>query len=137
MEHGAEYVTKRSPWAVADTVTRLTNLMSERGMTIFAIIDQRAAARGVGLELRETTLVVFGTPAVGAAIMTFEPLAGLDLPLKVLVWDGDGQTWVSYVSPTVLTTRYSLPVYLVAPLTGIDQLVEAALAVNTSDPHNP
>lgn len=106
MDHDPDYVTKDSPWPVAHTVNRLTTLMAERGMTIFAVIDQRAAARGAGQELRDTTLIIFGNPAVGTSIMNSEPLAGLDLPLKVLVWDNGGLTRASYVSPTVLATRY-------------------------------
>ena len=58
---------------------------------MFAVIDQQAAARDVGLDLRETTLVIFGNPAAGTRVMDAVPLAALDLPLKVLVWaDGDG-----------------------------------------------
>jgi len=106
LDHDPDYVTKDSPWPVAHTVNRLTTLMAERGMTIFAVIDQRAAARGAGQELRDTTLIIFGNPAVGTSIMNSEPLAGLDLPLKVLVWDNGGLTRASYVSPTVLATRY-------------------------------
>lgn len=121
-----DYITKDSPWRVTDTIERLTALMTERGITIFTTIDQRAAANGVGQELRETVLIIFGNPAAGTPIMDAEPLAGLDLPLKVLVWDDRGVTRVSYLSPAALAERYSLSESLAAPLAGIEQLTDLA-----------
>jgi uncharacterized protein (DUF302 family) len=126
-----DYTTKDSPWPVPDTVKRLTTLMAERGMTIFAIIDQRAAARGVGQELRETVLIIFGNPAVGTPVMDAEPWAGLDLPLKLLVWDDDGRTRVSYLTPAALAARYGLSESLAAPLSGIDALTDNALTLRS------
>jgi uncharacterized protein (DUF302 family) len=55
-------VTKLSPRPVADTVTRLTDLIAAKGMKVLAVIDQRAEANQAGLELRDTTLVLFGSP---------------------------------------------------------------------------
>jgi pimeloyl-ACP methyl ester carboxylesterase/uncharacterized protein (DUF302 family) len=129
-----DYTTKDSPWPVAATVERLTGLIVERGMTVFATIDQRAAARGAGLELRETVLIIFGNPAAGTAVMDAEPLAALDLPLKLLVWDDDGRTRVSYLTPAVLAARYGLPESLAAPLAGIDQLTDAVLSDRAGEP---
>lgn len=123
-----EFTTKPSPWPVATTVERLTKLIAERHMTIFAAIDQRAAAVGVGQELRETVLIIFGNPAAGTPIMDAEPLAALDLPLKLLVWDDSGHTKVSYLTPAVLAARYELSDALASPLAGIDQLTDTALA---------
>ena len=133
------YTTKSSPSPVAETVERLRTLMTERGMTIFATIDQRAAAREAGLDLRETVLILFGSPLAGTPVMDAVPLAALDLPLKVLVWDQDGRTLVSYLSPAALTARYGLPASLAAPLAGIDQLTDAALMSDTEgdDPARP
>jgi uncharacterized protein (DUF302 family) len=76
-----EITTKVSPRSVTDTVLRLTGILSAKGMKVFAVIEQSAEASQVGMRLRETTLV-----------MTAAPLAALDLPLKVLVWDDAGQT---------------------------------------------
>ena len=101
-------------------------------MTIFTTIDQRAAAQSVGQELRETVLIVFGNPAAGTPVMDFAPLAGLDLPLKLLVWNDGGQTRVSYLTPAALAARYALPPSLAAPLAGIDQLTEDALRDGTT-----
>src|ERR1700690_1771321 len=98
-------VTKISPRSVADTVARLTGLVAAKGMRVFAVIDQRAEASQAGLELRETTLVIFGNPAAGTLVMAAAPLAALDLPLKVLVWADAGQTKVSYYPPGALAPR--------------------------------
>jgi uncharacterized protein (DUF302 family) len=122
-----DYTTKDSRWPVPATVERLTGLIAERGMTTFATIDQRAAARRAGLELRETVLIIFGNPAAGTPVMDAQPLAALDLPLKLLVWDDDGRTRVSYLTPAVLAARYALAESLAAPLAGIERLVDTAL----------
>lgn len=129
-----DYTTKNSPWPVAATVERLSGLMTERGMTIFATIDQRAAARSAGLELRETVLIIFGSPAAGTPVMDAQPLAALDLPLKVLIWDDDGHTRVTYLTPAVLAARYALAESLAAPLAGIERLVDTALSDDTHRP---
>ncbi|HTU29114.1 MAG TPA: DUF302 domain-containing protein [Solirubrobacteraceae bacterium] len=125
------FTTKQSPWPVAETVTRMTDLIAARGMTVFATIDQRAAAQTVGLELRETVLVLFGNPAGGTPVMDAVPLSALDLPLKLVVWDDAGTTRVSYLTPAALAERYGLSESLAAPLAGIDPLTDAALADGT------
>jgi len=129
-----DYTTKDSPWAVADTVQRLTARITERGQTVFATIDQSEAARGVGLELRDTVLIVFGSPKAGTPVMDAQPLAALDLPLKLLVWDDHGRTLVSYLKPTVLAARYGLSESLAAPLAGIEVLVDSVLIGDTGTP---
>ena len=75
----AGIVTKLSPRSVPETVTRLTDMLAAKGITVFAVIDQTAAARAVGLELRATTLVIFGNPAGGTPVMAAVPLAALIL----------------------------------------------------------
>src|SRR5262245_60284553 len=94
-----QITTKVSPRSVTDTVSRLTGILSAKGMKVFAVIDQSAEASRVGMQLRETTLVLFGNPAAGTPVMAAVPLAALDLPLKVLVWADDGQTKVTYYGP--------------------------------------
>ena len=124
----ADIVTKLSRRSVADTVSTLTGMISAKGMKIFAVIDQAAEARQVGLSLRETTLVIFGSPAAGTPVMAAAPLSALDLPLKVLVWDDDGQTKVSYYSPAALAVRHHLPADLAGNLAGINALTDALVA---------
>ena len=90
-------------------MARLLDLLQAKDLKVFAVIDQRAEARAVGLDMPETTLVVFGNPEAGTPVMVAAPLSALDLPLKLLVWaDHDGATHVSYVDPAVLAARYGL-----------------------------
>jgi len=120
-----DIVTKLSHRSVADTVSALTGMISAKGMKLFAVIDQSAEARDAGLSLRETTLVIFGSPAAGTPVMAAAPLAALDLPLKVLVWADDGQTKVTYYDPASLAARYHLDAGLAGNLAGINALTDA------------
>ena len=121
-------VTKVSPRSFADTVARLTELLSAKNVKVFSVIDQRAAAREAGLDLRDTTLVIFGSPAAGTPVMDAVPLAALDLPLKVLIWDDAGQTKVSYVAPATLAARHHLTAELAGRLAAIDPITDALVA---------
>ncbi len=120
--------TKISPLPFADTVSRLASLLAAKDMTVFAVIDQRAEARSVGLDLPDTTLVIFGSPAAGTPVMAAAPLAALDLPLKVLIWADGDRVSVSYVPPAELTRRYQLSAELTARLAGIDALTDALVS---------
>jgi uncharacterized protein (DUF302 family) len=124
----AGIVTKLSALPVAATVAKLTGMISAKGIKLFAVIDQSAEARQVGLSLRETTLVIFGSPAAGTPVMAASPLAALDLPLKVLVWDDDGRTKVSYYSPDALAARYHLGTDLAGNLAAVNTLTDALVA---------
>ena len=123
-----DVVTKISPRPVTETVSRLTGMIGGKGMKIFAVIDQSAEAREAGLQLRETTLVIFGSPAGGTPVMAAAPMSALDLPLKVLVWSDAGRTKVSYYSPASLAARHQLPPELAGNLAGIDPLTDALIA---------
>jgi uncharacterized protein (DUF302 family) len=123
-----QIITKVSPRSVGDTVSRLTGILSDRGIKVFAMIDQTAEARQAGLELRETTLVIFGNPAGGTPVMAAAPLSALDLPLKVLIWADARQTKVTYYSPAAFAARYGLSTELVAKLAIIDPLTDALIA---------
>jgi uncharacterized protein (DUF302 family) len=118
--------------SVTDTVSRLTDMVSASGMRLFAVIDQQAEARRAGLELRETTLVIFGSPAGGTPVMQAAPLSALDLPLKVLVWadqdQAQTQTKVSYYAPAALAARHDLSQTLAANLAGINALTDRLVA---------
>jgi uncharacterized protein (DUF302 family) len=121
-------VTKLSPRSVGDTVARLTGLLAAKGVQVFATIDQRAAAQAAGLDLRETVLVIFGNPAAGTPVMAAAPLAALDLPLKVLIWDDGGQAKVTYYAPAALAARHHLAADLAANLAVVDPLTDALVA---------
>jgi len=127
-ESEAGVVTKVSPRSFADTVKRLTDLLAEKNVKVFDVIDQRAAAREAGLDLRDTTLVIFGSPAAGTPVMDAFPLSGLDLPLKALIWDDAGQTKVSYYAPATLAARHHLGADLAARLAAVDPITDALVA---------
>lgn len=99
-----------------------------RGMKQFAVIDHSGEAHANGLELRDTKVVVFGSPQAGTPVMETVPLAALDLPLKVLVWSDGDQTNLSYTAPSALGARYGLSDDLAARLAGIDGLTDALAA---------
>jgi len=128
MESDAGIITKVSSDSVADAVDRLTELIESRGMKVFTIIDHSGEANAHGLELRDTKLVIFGSPTGGTPVMVASPLAALDLPLKVLVWDDDGHTSISYTDPAVLSARHHLTEDLAARLAGIGPLTDALVA---------
>jgi uncharacterized protein (DUF302 family) len=120
--------TKPSPWSVDESLERLTGAIAGRGIELFAVIDHSGEARKAGLELRDTKLVIFGSPAGGTPVMQAAPLAALDLPLKILVWDDDGQTMLSYTKPQELAARYGLDDELAGRLAAVDALTDAVIA---------
>jgi uncharacterized protein (DUF302 family) len=118
-------VTKVSRRSFADTVSRLLELVEAKGMKVFAVIDHSSEARDNGLELRDTNVVLFGSPMAGTPVMVAAPLAALDLPLRVLVWADGDQAKISYVAPAALAARYGLSDELAAKLAGIDAITDA------------
>jgi uncharacterized protein (DUF302 family) len=124
----ADVVTKLSRQSVAATVAGLAGMITAKGMRLFAVIDQAAEARQAGLTLRETVLVIFGSPQAGTPVMAASPLAALDLPLKVLIWADEGQTEVSYYAPAALAASHHLSADLAGSLAGINALTDALVA---------
>jgi len=106
-ENGLVSVQSRSD--PPETVKRLLSALAKRGLTVFAQIDHAAGAASVGLPLRATVLVIFGNPQGGTALMQDKQSAGIDLPLKALVWkDSNGKTWLTYNDPNWIAQRHSL-----------------------------
>lgn len=120
-------VTKLSPWSVADTVARLAAVIAAHGAKLFAVIDHSGEAAAVGLELRDTKLVVFGSPESGTVVMGAAPLAALDLPLKVLVWADGHQTKVSFTAPATLADRYGLSDALAGRLAAVETFTDTLI----------
>jgi uncharacterized protein (DUF302 family) len=119
-------VSKPTSKSVAQTIDGLRSVMADRGFMVFNVIDHSAVAERAGVQMPESKLVMFGRPAVGAAVMVAVPPAGLDIPLKVLVWeDGDGAVSVSYNSPDFLSERHHLEGALRAPFDAVESIVEA------------
>jgi uncharacterized protein (DUF302 family) len=120
-------INKVTHATVAETMALLLAEIEARGMTLFTTIDHSGEAKANGLELPETKLVIFGNPQAGTPIMQAAPLAGLDLPLKVLVREDRNRTCLSYTAPAELAARYKLGDELAAGLSGIDALTDAVV----------
>lgn len=102
-------VKKQSVHSVEDTIDRLEELVTEKGMTVFARIDHRANAESVGEQMPDSQVLLFGSPKAGTRIMKHDLAAGLDLPLRVLVYrDYDGNTQVVYRNPQALKQDFSV-----------------------------
>jgi uncharacterized protein (DUF302 family) len=125
--------TATSPYTAAETLARLLALVSARSLTLFAVVDHSGAAAQTGTHLRETKLVIFGSPRGGTPAMDLVPTLALELPLKVLIWEDDDAVRVSYTSPSFLAARHGLPPELAAPLAGVEAIVEAVVSFD-SDP---
>ena len=127
-EGSVELVTKLSPWTVEQTVTRLTETAQAKGAKVFAVIDHSGEAAANGLPLRDTKVVIFGSPLAGTPVMEAVPLVALDLPLKVLIYADGEQTTVVYAPPSELARRYGITDELAGNLRAIDLLTDAAVA---------
>ena len=120
-------VDRRSPHTVDETVARLTDLLRNKGITLFALIDHSGEATRAGLTLRPTKLLIFGNPRAGTALMQAAPRSGIDLPLKILVWqDADGTTWVTTNGAEFLRARHDLGPDASTVLSAADALAAAA-----------
>jgi uncharacterized protein (DUF302 family) len=102
-------VTVRSNHGPKETMSRVEAEVKAKGLTVFAHVDHAAGAAGVGLPLRATDLLIFGNAKGGTPLMQLDQTIGIDLPLKVLVWqDQADATWLSYNDPGWLAERYGL-----------------------------
>ena len=118
-----------SSHTVSETVARLQALLRERGVIVFARIDFSGDAGRAGLTLRPEQMLVFGNPKAGTPLMQAEPLVGLDLPIKALVFeDAAGKTWIAWNDPQYIVRRHGLPEALAANLAAVVPLIERAAA---------
>jgi uncharacterized protein (DUF302 family) len=101
-------ITNTSPHSVNETVRRLVEALDRRSITLFARIDHAQGARAVGLDLPDETVLLFGNPQAGTSLMQEDARVGIDLPLRMLIWDDDGVTKLGYHDPTQLGTTYDL-----------------------------
>jgi uncharacterized protein (DUF302 family) len=100
---------KKSAHDFAATVTRLEAAITKRGAAITAKVDHAAAAKANGFELKPATVVIFGNPKLGTPLMQSSPTAGLDLPMRVLVWqDASGAVMVGYWPPAKLAEAHGI-----------------------------
>jgi uncharacterized protein (DUF302 family) len=121
-------ITSRvSSHSVDETVATLRNLLEERKITLFAVIDHSGEAAKIGMNMPPTKLLIFGNPKSGTPVMQAAPSSAIDLPLKLLVWqDACGMTRISYNDPKHLQERHRLPGALVQNLAIAGVLAELA-----------
>lgn len=119
----------RSTLPVAETVTRLTEAIQAAGAKLFTIVDHSGEAQSAGLALRDTKLIIFGSPVAGTPVMVAAPLAALDLPVKILVWQDDaGAVWMSHLDSAWLAARHGLSAEQAAPLGAPAKLIAKVAA---------
>jgi uncharacterized protein (DUF302 family) len=117
-----------SPHTVEETVKRLQSILADRGLQVFALVDHSGEAEKVGMKMRPTKLLIFGSPKGGTPLMLAAPSVAIDLPLKALVAeDESGKVWVSYNSPEYLQQRHGIPAELVKNIAGVAALVAKAV----------
>jgi uncharacterized protein (DUF302 family) len=122
-------IRERSSYSVAHTVERLEELLKQKGIKLFALIDHSGEAEKAGLTMPPTKLLIFGNPKGGTPLMTAAPSVAIDLPLKILVAEDEaGQTWVSCNSPAYLQQRHGFPPELMANIGVAQALVQAAVS---------
>lgn len=102
-------VKKLSARGVQTTMDSLENLIRNKGLTVFARIDHAAGAAKVDEEILPTQLLIFGNPAIGTKLISSQRTVGIDLPIKVLIWEEpDGKVWIAYNDPAYLAERHGI-----------------------------
>ena len=120
-------VDEASNHSVDETVAKLKEILQSKGVTLFAIIDHSGEAAKVGMKMRPTKLLIFGSPKAGTPLMQAAPSVAIDLPLKILIWeDAQGKAWVSYNSPAYLQKRHGIPPDLMQNVAVIEGLAAKA-----------
>jgi uncharacterized protein (DUF302 family) len=120
-------VDKPSSHSVDETVEKLKGILQAKGVTLFALVDHSGEAEKVGMKMRPTKLLIFGSPKAGTPLMLASPSIAIDLPLKILVWeDAQGKVWISYNSAEYLKERHGLPQELLQNIAVVETLVTKA-----------
>ena len=113
--------------SVDETVEKLKGILQAKGVNLFALVDHSGEAEKVGMKMRPTKLLIFGSPKAGTAVMLAAPSSAIDLPLKILIWeDAERKVWVTYNSPVYLQERHSLPPELLQNIGVVETLATRA-----------
>jgi uncharacterized protein (DUF302 family) len=116
-----------SRYSMEETLQRLESAFAEKGLQIFARVDHSGEAEKVGLKMRPTKLLIFGSPKGGTPLMVAAPGLAIDLPMKALVEEENGRVWVTYNSPEYLQARHNIPAELIKNLAGAGPLMKKAV----------
>jgi uncharacterized protein (DUF302 family) len=120
-------INASSNHSVDQTVERLKGILQAKGVTLFALVDHSGEAEKVGIKMRPTKLLIFGSPKAGTPLMLAAPSVAIDLPLKILVWeDNQGKVWVSYNSSAYLQERHGVPQELLQNIAVVGTLAAKA-----------
>ena len=118
----------RSSYSVSETLQRLEAALAAKNLKVFARVDHSGEAEKVGLTMRPTQLIIFGSPKAGTPLMVASPTLAIDLPLKALAWeDGEGAVWLSYNDPEYLKRRHGIPDELVKNIAGAGAVLAQAV----------
>ena len=124
---GNGIIDKPTSHSVDETVEKLKSILRDKGITLFALIDHSGEAEKVGIKMRPTKLLIFGSPKAGTPLMLAAPSSAIDLPLKILIWeDARAKVWVSYNSPAYLQERHNLPQQLLQNIGAVETLAGKA-----------
>jgi uncharacterized protein (DUF302 family) len=117
-----------SHYSVDDTVRRLQAVFAAKGLQVFALVDHSGEAEKVGLKMRPTKVLIFGSPRAGTPLMVAAPSLAIDLPLKALVAeDAAGKVSATYNDPEFLRERHGVPAELINNLVGAGALIAKAV----------
>lgn len=106
---GDGLIVRKSDFGVTKTIDRLGIALTRAGITVFARVKHHDGAKKVGMALRPTELIIFGSPKLGTPLMQSNQAIGLDLPLRAVAWeDASGTTQLAYTDPDVLKARYGI-----------------------------
>jgi uncharacterized protein (DUF302 family) len=110
-------IQTESHYSTDETVRRLETAFAEKGLQVFAVIDHSGEAGKVGLSMRPTKVLIFGSPKGGTPLMVAAPSLAIDLPMKALVAeDAEGKVSVTYNDPEYLRARHGVPEALIKNL---------------------
>ena len=119
---------RSSPWSVKETIDRLVVILEAHNATIYARINQQSEVHNAGKEIPALEFILFGNPRAGGLIMAENPIAALDLPLKIIAWeDAAKSVWLGYNQAAYLEERYALSHAVMQPV-DLDPLVNGLLA---------
>jgi uncharacterized protein (DUF302 family) len=118
---------RQSSFSVEDTINRVAFFLQQKGVKIYARIDQQIEVASIGQKIKPIEFIMFGNPMVGVQAMLANPLTALDLPLKILAWEReDGEVYIAYNDQTFLSERYDLNTEI-GELLSLDALVNNVL----------
>lgn len=124
-------VVRKSPHSVENTLDRVAAVAESLGAHVLARIDHAEDAATTGVEMAPAGVVIFSNPSMGTPLIAASPTAGLDLPVRVLVWEDDGNTWLAYTDPEALARRHDIDrdhAAIVRMSTTLDSIVNTVLA---------